>query len=364
MPAVVQMLRTTSATALPASLVAGQIAVNLANGWLMVGDGGGDITVDGAALAYGGASVAPVLGINGVVVPAKPAAGGGYGIYDLNTPVIPTAHVLSITDNLVDGAAGATTSAKVVAALIARGDITSGADLTMGDTVIITAGAGSPFAGIDLGSYIWDGSVWALNGGTTPDASNTVAGAVTLALDTAVLPATDATATTPAATDVATAAQLKAANTVIGGLVGATALLGTYDASASQVDAVGPSASVGGRTGIAAGAAIAAGGGFKAGDKFVVSTSGTVAGTEPGGLGGSAMVVGDIIMYDGANWTLLSTGTVVGGVTVHGATDVSDTNVATVAPGDVKGILVRDGTVADGLANAYKLVSVVDLGTF
>ena len=49
---------------------------------------------------------------------------------------------------------------------------------------------------------------------------------------------------------------------------------------------------------------------------------------------------------------------------IHAASDVSDAAVAAVAPADEKGLLMRDGSVADGLAGAYKLVNVIDAGMF
>lgn len=76
MPQQIQQLRTPTATKLPSTLLPGQIAFNLANRWVMVGDGSGDITVDGTVLAYG--TSATVLGVTSVVIPAKPAAGAGY----------------------------------------------------------------------------------------------------------------------------------------------------------------------------------------------------------------------------------------------------------------------------------------------
>lgn len=49
---------------------------------------------------------------------------------------------------------------------------------------------------------------------------------------------------------------------------------------------------------------------------------------------------------------------------LHNLADVSDTTVATVAPANGKGFLIRDGSVADGAAGAYKLISFLDLGSF
>jgi len=49
---------------------------------------------------------------------------------------------------------------------------------------------------------------------------------------------------------------------------------------------------------------------------------------------------------------------------IHSATDVSDTTVVAVTAVNQKGLLVRDNTIADGVAAAYKLVNTLDLGTF
>ena len=80
------------------TLESGQIAFNLANNWMLVGNGGAEILVDGAPLGtYGGTLT--VLGVAGVAVPAKPAAGKGYEIFKLvGTPAGTTA-IYSITDD-------------------------------------------------------------------------------------------------------------------------------------------------------------------------------------------------------------------------------------------------------------------------
>ena len=216
MPVLVQQYRTPTATALPPTLESGQIAFNLANGWMMLGNGGAEILLDGAALTYSGP--ATVLGVAAVVVPAKPAMGKGYEIFKMvGTPAGATS-IYSITDALVGAETGATTADKIVAALITRGDIASAADLGTGDQVIVTpATPGTPVAGVDPGSYVYDGA----------------------ALQMASSPAM-----------------------------------------------------------------------------------------------------------------------------LHTLSDVTDTNVVTVSAASTKGILVRDSSVADGAASAYKLVSVLDLGSF
>ena len=157
MPVLVQQYRTPTATALPPTLESGQIAFNLANGWMMLGNGGAEILLDGTPLTYSGP--ATVLGVAAVVVPAKPAAGKGYEIFKMvGTPAGSTS-IYSITDALVDAETGATTADKIVAALIKRGDITTAADLSTGDQVLVTpATPGAPIAGVDTGNYVYDGA--------------------------------------------------------------------------------------------------------------------------------------------------------------------------------------------------------------
>ena len=120
MPVLIQHLRTPTGTALPATLESGQIAFNLANNWMLVGNGGGEILADGAPLTtYGGPLT--VLGVAAVVVPAKPAVGKGYEIFKMIGTPAGTTSIYSITDALVAAEAGAATTAdKIVAALIKR----------------------------------------------------------------------------------------------------------------------------------------------------------------------------------------------------------------------------------------------------
>lgn len=370
MAAVVQQLRTTDASKVPAGLEPGQVAFNLANSWMFVGNGTADILIDGAApTAY--SATRSVFGVAGIAIPAKPAAGKGYEIFELD-PTIPTPHVYSITDDLVNAAAGVGLTPKANAALITATAITSAADLGQGDTLVITAGTGSPFAAAPLGSYVWDGAKWVPTGGSSPDATAHTAGSagtgtggvkgvVYLARATDVLETGAATATTPDPLAVATAAQLKALADRVGTLATGHALLGTYDGSTSGIKTVNPTASVGGRAGFAVAAKISAGTGMLAGDYFVVSDAGTIAGDTVNI--NQAVNVGDQILYDGAAWHVLAAGSA-GGDTLHGLADVADSAVATVAGTDVKGLLVRDNTIADGLPGAYKLISVLDLGTF
>ena len=112
MSPVLQQLRTSSATKLPASLEAGQIAFNLANHWILIGDGSSDVTVDGTALAYG--TTATVLGIANVAVPAKPAAGKGYYISKLAGKVAATlAGMADFDPTLLIGGVATTTQGAV-----------------------------------------------------------------------------------------------------------------------------------------------------------------------------------------------------------------------------------------------------------
>ena len=83
----IQFLRTTDATKLPAGMDPGSIAFNLPNQWMLLGEGGADIlTPSGPLPAYG--TTAPVMGIPGVAIPAKPAAGKGYRIIPLESATI------------------------------------------------------------------------------------------------------------------------------------------------------------------------------------------------------------------------------------------------------------------------------------
>jgi len=74
MTVVVQQLRTTSATALPASLQPGQLALNLANGWILMGDGSNGVSAAGVGLAAGANTI---FGVAGVVVPTSGMAAAG-----------------------------------------------------------------------------------------------------------------------------------------------------------------------------------------------------------------------------------------------------------------------------------------------
>jgi hypothetical protein len=377
MTVVVQQLRTTSATALPASLEPGQLALNLANGWIMMGDGSNGVSAAGAPLTAG---TATVFGVAGVVIPATPPAGKGYEIYELKNPPA-SVRIFSGTGAALDAANGGTgtmtvrTTAYLVAATTPPANqINSATDLRSGDTIVVSGGtAGSPG-----GSYVWDGSSWLLTGGALPDAtartgtgasgSGGTKGVVYLARDTDVKPAAQAGATAPDGLAVATASQVKALAELVAGLATGSTLLGTYDAGAAgggSIATVTTAASGGGRTGFAAAAKIAAGRGMEEGDYLLVVKPGTVTGETPASLN-AAMNANDHIVYDGATWHLVASGVVAAtGFSVHAASDVSDTTVASVTAANQKGVLVRDsGVAADGVAAAYKLVNTLDLGSF
>jgi hypothetical protein len=249
--------------------------------------------------------------------------------------------------------------------------INSATDLRSGDTIVVSSGtAGSPG-----GSYVWDGSSWLLTGGALPDAtartgtgasgSGGTKGVVYLARDTDVKPAAQAGATAPDALAVATASQVKALAELVAGMATGSTSLGTYDASVGggQIKSVTAAASGGGRAGFAAGAKVNAGSGAKEGDYFLVTKAGTVTG-DVAALN-VAMNANDHIVYDGAAWHLVASGVVASAANaIHSAADVSDSAVVSVTSANQKGVLVRDNTIADGVAAAYKLVNTLDLGTF
>jgi len=376
MTVVVQQLRTTSATALPASLEPGQLAVNLANGWIMVGDGSNGVSAAGSPLTAG---TATVFGVAGVVVPATPPAGKGYEIYELKNPPA-SVRIFSGTGTAIDAAAGGTgtVSARTTAYLVASttppaNQINSAADLRSGDTIVVSGGtAGSPG-----GSYVWDGSSWLLTGGALPDATARTGtgasgtggtkGVVYLARDTDVKPAAQAGATAPDGLAVATAAQVKALAELVAGLATGSTSLGTYDASAGggQIASVTAAATGGtpARTGFTVGGKISAGSNMKEGDYFLVVKGGTVT-SDAASING-ALGANDHIVYDGATWHVVSSGVVASSAaSIHSSTDVSDDTVVKVASANQKGVLVRDSSIADGVAAAYKLTDTLDLGTY
>jgi len=376
MTVVVQQLRTTSATALPASLQPGQLALNLANGWILMGDGSNGVSAAGVGLSAGANTI---FGVAGVVVPAAPAAGQGYEIYELKNPPA-SVRIFSATGAQIDAANGGTgtmtvrTTAYLVAATTPPADqVKAAGDLRSGDTVVVSGGtAGSPG-----GSYVWDGSSWLLTGGALPDATARTGtgasgtggskGVVYLARDTDVKPAAQAGATAPDGLAVATAAQVKALAELVAGLATGSTSLGTYDASlgGGQIKSVTAAATGGtpARAGFAIAGKISAGSNMTEGDYFLVVKGGTVTG-DAASING-ALGANDHIVYDGATWHVVSSGVVASSAaSIHSSTDVSDTTVVKVTAANQKGVLVRDNSIADGVAAAYKLTDTLDLGTY
>jgi hypothetical protein len=401
MAVTLQHLRTSTATKIPTTLAAGQVAFNLANGWLFVGTGGDDILVKGVVVsAY--ATTATIYGVTGVTIPAKPT-GGGYEIYQLagggvstggtlppspvvgqvfvNTsvagkpamlvwngtawvpPINPPA-VYSLSGAEYAAGTGTGVTAKVAAALTTK--LGAAPTLHSGDTLIVGG------TGADAGTYIYDGTTWAKSGGSLPDATAQAAGGgggtkgvVYLARDTDVRPTAAAGATAPDALAVATGAQMKALAELVAGLTTGSTLLGTYDGSAGgKIASVTPAASAGGRTTFAVGTKITAGGNAKEGDYFLVIKAGTPTG-EPTALN-VALNANDHLVYDGANWHVVASGVVAATpFSINSAADFAGDTAAGVAAADQKGLMLRDGSVAAaGSPNAWKLVSTIDCGTF
>lgn len=361
----VQQLRTTIATQVPAGLEPGQIALNLANGWFIVGDGGNGVSVAGAPVAAGAATV---FGVSGVTIPAI-TAGKGYEIYELKNPPA-SVRIFSATGAQLDAVGAGTLPSRITNFLVAgstgpAAQIKVAGDLRSGDTAIISAGTVTSAAG----SYVWDGSSWILTGAATPDATprspagtGGTKGVVYLARNTDVQAGGSAGATVPDGLAVATGAQVKALATLVASLQTGSTLLGTYDAS-SGGGKIASANTVAGRTGFTVNAKINVGTGMQEGDYFLVTKPGTVTGdAAPLNV---ALNANDHLVYDGSAWHVVASGVVAtSSFTVHAASDVSDTAVAAVASGSQKGVLVRDATVNDGLADAYKLVDKLDLGTF
>ena len=374
MAATIQMLRTSTPGAMPAGLDPGQVGFNLASGLMFVGVDGADILVNGVAVAsYGGPLT--IFDI-ACTVPAKPAASKGYAVYRLNDPPAgATTAVYSGPDDQTQAAGGVGFSAKITAYLIASDpNVSSAADLNPGDTFVATDAGNGPQVDVQTGSYIYDGTNWiALGGGSLPDASARTGvgaggtggtkGVVYLArdIDVAATGSAGAVAGDPLA--VATAAQLKATNDTVASLMGGTALLGSYDASTSGIDTLGPEASVAGRGGLAVAGKLSAGTGLHEGDFFIVVTPGTIAG-ESAAINVAADA-GDTLMYDGTDWVLINSGPTLGGATLNALTDVAAATDNAVVAANQGALLVRDTSVAgEGLPGAWKRVNVLDLGTF
>ncbi len=232
-------------------------------------------------------------------------------------------------------------------------------------------------AGSPGGSYVWVGSSWLLTGGALPDATARTGtgasgtggskGVVYLARDTDVKPAAQAGATAPDGLAVATAAQVKALAELVAGLATGSTSLGTYDASlgGGQIKSVTAAATGGtpARAGFAIAGKISAGSNMTEGDYFLVVKGGTVTG-DAASING-ALGANDHIVYDGATWHVVSSGVVASSAaSIHSSTDVSDTTVVKVTAANQKGVLVRDNSIADGVAAAYKLTDTLDLGTY
>ena len=102
---------------------------------------------------------------------------------------------------------------------------------------------------------------------------------------------------------------------------------------------------------------------MKEGDYLLVTKAGTVTG-DAASLN-AALNANDHIVFDGAAWHVVSSGVVAGAAnTVHSAGDVSDGAIAVMTAANQKGLLVRDNSIADGVANAYKLANTLDLGIY
>jgi len=395
-PIALQHLRTPTATKLPDGLKPGQIAFNLANKWLLVGCAGDDVLVRGQAVAAGSGTI---FGVTNVVVPAKvatarPATGAvagsmyqgeGYEIFNLegeglgSGPTLPVAangskgdlfvvvpavgapylmlhngsnwvsptvppKVFSATQAEITTAAGADITAKALVVIIAKtgSGITAKGDLHSGD-ILIVAGPGA-----DAGSYVYDGSSFIKTGAAIPDATapnaagtGAVKGVVQLARDTDITETGDPAATTNNANGVVTAKQLRGLADQIAGLITGSTLLGTYDGSTSGIASLTSVAAANGRAGLVVAGKLSAGTGLKEGDFFVVSKAGTAVG-DHARINGVLAANDHIVYVGGADvWHVIS------------------------SPDRMKGVLVRDSSVAaDGAANAYKLVQVLDLGEF
>lgn len=402
MPVTLQHLRTATATKIPTTLEAGQVAFNLANGWLFVGNGGNDILVKGTAVA-GYATTATIYGVASVSVPAKPT-GKGYEIYQLGgsgvssggtrpatpavgqvfvdtsvsgkpamlvwngsawVPPINPPKVYALSDTEYTAAAGGGVDAKVLAALTTKAAGVAPA-LNSGDTLIIGG------TGADAGTYIYNGTGWTKSGGSLPDATDRGAtgtagtkGVVYLARATDVQPAALGTATAPDPLAVATAGQVKALAELVAGLTTGSTSLGTYDASVTggRVDTVTAAATAGGRAGFIVGAKVSAGTGMKEGDYFLVTKAGTVTGdATPLNV---ALNANDHLVYDGARWHVVASGVVASTpFSINAAADFDTDTVATVTTANQRGVLMRDASVAAGVDGAWKLVDVIDAGSF
>jgi hypothetical protein len=187
-------------------------------------------------------------------------------------------------------------------------------------------------------------------------------GIVYLARDTDVAPSTTPGSTTPDALAVARAAQLKALNDYVSALGSGQVLLGTYDASQSEIASISTNATAGGRSGFTPGGQVKNGSGQMDGDFFIVSVKGTPVGDAP--PIDVPLNVNDQLVWLGSTWTVIPSGSAGGDGSIHGAVDVSDSEVYVIPPDQAKGLLMRDSSVGDGMPGAYKLVNRIDLGSY
>ena len=345
----IQQLRTTNSANLPTGLEPGQIAFNIPNRWMCVGNGTNGITANGVALSAGNKTV---LGVAGVTVPAA-GAGKGYNIVQLDN--VATTSVVSVSNTDVVAETGTALQQIYSAAQKKTNPINS---LKSGDQIIVTDGA-------NQGAYVSDGTkAVQLSSGvakaTTRAAGNTggTLGGVYLANNTDVAETASPGQTAPDPSAVATAAQLKALTDRVGALTTGTANLGTY-AAATGVATVNTSGTA---RGYSAGNKVSAvGKTATAGDFFLVTAAGTIAGETQTSLN-VAVHAGDHLAFDGSVWHVVSLGSGISAL-LTGLGDVADKAIAKV--GNQKGVLIRDGGVAaDGTAGAYKLADVIDLGSF
>jgi hypothetical protein len=345
----IQQLRTTNSANLPTALEPGQIAFNIPNRWMCVGNGTNVVTANGTTITAGNKTV---LGVAGVTVPAV-AASKGYNIVQLDNNA--TTAVISVSNTDVTAETGTALQQIYLAAQKKTTPINS---LKSGDQIIVTDGA-------NQGAYVSDGTkAVQLSSGiaaaTVRAAGNTggTLGGVYLANNSDVAETASAGQTAPDPSAVATAAQLKSLADRVGALTTGTANLGTYNPT-TGVATVNTSGTA--RTYAAGNKVSAAGKNPVAGDFFLITTAGTIAGETQASLN-VAVQAGDHLAFDGSVWHVVSLGSGLAQL-LTGLGDVADTAIATV--GNQKGVLIRDGGVAaDGAAGAYKLANVIDLGTF
>lgn len=345
----IQQFRTLNAANLPAGLEPGQIAFNLANRWICVGNGSNGVSANGVAVTAGNKTV---LGVSGVTVPTV-AAGKGFNIAQMDQNS--TTQVVSVSATDLAAETGTSLVKIYLAAQKKTNPINT---LKSGDQVVVTDGA-------DKGAYVSDGTkVIQLSSGvaaaTVRAAGNTggTLGGVYLANNSDVMETAATGQTAPDPSAVATAAQLKSLADRLAAVTTGSAQLGTYSAAGGVVSVNANGTARGYTAGNKASAAAKT---PQAGDFFLVTASGTIAGETQASLN-AAVQAGDHLAYDGAIWHIVSLGAGLSQV-LHGLADVSDATVQTV--GNQKGVLIRDGGVsADGTAGAYKLANVIDLGTY